>query len=176
MRMETSIRIALMALAVTALNGCGPKAPEFEILGITLDATTLEQAQKIHPSMQCDRLRALGIRPLLADYRECSVDNVEVAKIRSSLKIEVNKGGIVTAVTIHGEPYDGPFSNFSKAMTEKYGPPQSEERGEPVWHGSNGKAVLVKTRDGGAMLLFHGNRWQQELEALKRDTEKGRKF
>jgi hypothetical protein len=170
------MRTTLVALALIVLTGCGPKAPEFEVLGIKLDATTLESAQKMHPSMQCDRLRALGIRPLLPDYRECSVDNVEVAKIRSSLNIEVNKSGIVTAITIHGEPYDGPFANFSKAMTEKYGPPHSEERGDPVWHGSNGKALLAKSRDGGAMLMFHSNRWQQDVEALNRDAEKGRKF
>ena len=170
------MRITSVAVALIVLTGCGPKAPEFEVLGIKLDATTLESAQKIHPSMQCDRLRALGIRPLLPDYRECSVDNVEVAKIRSSVNIEVNKSGIVTAVTIHGEPYDDPFANFSKAMTEKYGPPQGEQHGEPVWNGSNGKAVLAKTRNGGAMLMFHGNRWQQDVEALNRAAEKGRKF
>lgn len=126
--------------------------------------------------MQCDRLRALGIRPLLPDYRECSVDNVEVAKIRSSLNFEVSKSGIVTAVTIHGEPYDGPFEKFSKAMTEKYGPPQGSRDGDPVWSGSNGKAVLAKTRNGGAMLMFHSNRWQQDVEAQNRAVDKGRKF
>ena len=126
--------------------------------------------------MHCDRLRTLGIRPLLPGYRECSVDNVEVAKIRSSLNIEVNKTGIVTAITIHGEPYDGPFANFSKAMTAKYGLPQTGERGEPVWHGSNGKAVLAKAKDGGAMLMFHSNQWQQDVEALNRNAEKGRAF
>lgn len=170
------MRTIPLALVLMLLNGCAPDPPEFEVLGIKLDSTTLESAQKAHPSMQCDRLAALGIRPLLPGYRQCSVNNVEVAKIRSSLNIEVNKSGVVTAVTIHGEPYDGPFSNFAKAMTEKYGPPQSAGKNEPVWHGSNGKAALAKAKDGSAMLMFHSNRWQQDVEALNREAEKGRKF
>ena len=176
MRPRVLIRSALAPLAVIAMFGCGSKEPEFEVLGIKPDSTTLDSVRQIHPSLECDRLLRLGIRPLLPNYKECSVDNVEVAKIRSSLKVEVNKGGVVTAVTLHGEPYDGPFINWSKAMTEKYGPAAGEERSDPVWNGSNGKAILTKTRNGGAMLLFQGKRWQQDMETLNRNVEKGQKF
>lgn len=176
MRSRGFIHIGAVPLALIAMVACGSKQPEFEVLGIKLDSATLDSVRQIHPTLDCDRFLRLGIRPLLPDYKVCSVDNVEVANIRSSLKIEVNKAGIVTAVTLHGEPYDGPFINWSKAMTEKYGPAAGEERGDPVWNGSNGKAILTKTRNGGAMLLFQGKRWQQDMETLNRNIEKGQKF
>lgn len=165
-----------LAMALIALAGCGPKTSEFEVMGIRIDETTLEAAQKIHPTMRCDQLFSPGIPPLMPGYSECSVMDVQVAKIRSSLDMKVNKAGVVTAVTVVGQPYDGPFTTFSQAMTEKYGPPPGEERGDPVWRASNGTATLTRTKDGGAMLVFQGKRWREDVAALDRDAEKGRKF
>jgi len=97
------------------------------------------------------------------------------ADLPNRRSVNHEESGRQVRVTLFGEPYDGPFINWSKAVAEKYGP-AGEERGDLVWNGSNGKARLTKTRDGGAMLLFQGKRWQQDIETFKQNVEKGQKF
>lgn len=153
MYLRALTRRLLAPAAITALLACSGREPEFEVLGIRIDSTTLEAARQMHPSLDCDEPIGRALRPLIPDYKDCRVKNVEVAKIRSSLKLHVNKAGVVTAITIHGEPYDGPIFNWSKAMTNKYGAATGEESGNPVWKGSNGETTLAKTENGGAMLV-----------------------
>lgn len=175
--MRSSIaRVALVIVTAGTLSGCEPSRPAFEVMGLALDKTTLEAALRAHPSMECDRFLALGVRPIIPGYRECRVGEIDVAGIRSSLGVDVDREGIVTAIAVHGQPYDGPFGKFSKAMTEKYGAPVSADGERATWNGSNGRAVLVKSNDGGALLRFEGARWKRDAEALERDFQKGKKF
>lgn len=170
--MDSWKRVALASLSAVALIACGSRDPVFEVMGIKLDSATLESARKIHPDLKCDRSSIL-----IPDYVTCRVHDVDVAKIRSSLTVEANKAGVITAITLHGEPYDGPFGTWSKAMTEKYGSAAAEEPGSrAMWNGANGQAILTKTKNGGAMLWFQGKRWDQDLQTLKGNAAKGQKF
>lgn len=161
-------------MPVATMVACG--GPEFEVVGIKVESTTLEVAYKMHPRMDCEYLKAFGLRPMVPDYKHCRVEDVEVANIRSSLNLEPTKDGVITAVVISGQPYDGPFISWSKAMNEKYGSGTTDEQGRIVWKGTNGRATLEKGTDGGARLYFTGNRWQQDVEEATRNMEKGRKF
>lgn len=160
-----------LAATVAILVSCADKLPEFEVMGIKLDITTIDAARKLHSNMTCDSRYST-----IPDYKTCRVENLDVAKITTTMWLDVNQKGVVTAISLRGEHYDGPHYNYWVAMNEKYGNGYKDERGDLFWTGSNGKATLTKMKDGGARLSFEGIQYSEDLAALRRNLEKGAKF
>jgi hypothetical protein len=172
-----SIKAATAALGTVvvlpAMVGCTQANTSFETVGIAVDVTHTDAAIKMHPSLVCDRE---GLGTLRPDYRSCRAADIDIAGIRSTLFLEVDKRGIVTRLSIHGEPYDGPFHKYLAAMTEKYGPPEHGGKGEAVWKRAQGVAILSSSANGTAKLSIVGLRWMNDHNELETHLKKGSTF